>query len=83
VTDVPDDADKADQQLDEARLHRLGNNIRAERARKNMTQQQLANQIGVHKQTVLHIEAGDTGTSVLNIWHIADTLGLDITDLFQ
>lgn len=83
MTDTPDDIDDADQQLDESRLRRLGNTIRAERARQRLRQKDLAKKAGVHEQTIIKIENGSTDTSVLTIWHIADALGLTFTDLFQ
>lgn len=83
MTDAAETPDEARRLLDETRRHRIGNNVRAERARRNLTQQQVGERAGVHKQTIIAIEGGKVDTSINTIWHIADALGLDVTELFQ
>ncbi|SET30838.1 helix-turn-helix transcriptional regulator [Thalassotalea agarivorans] len=48
-----------------------------------MTQQQLAETIGVSRQTVVAIEKGKYSPSLEVAFKIADTFGVAISDVFQ
>lgn len=48
-----------------------------------MTQQQLADRIGVTRQTIIAIEAGKYNPSLALAFRIARTFGLRIEDVFQ
>ena len=57
--------------------------IKELRARYDMTQEDLARNVGVRRETILFIEKGEYNPS-LNLAHaIAKTLGTTIDDLFQ
>jgi len=48
-----------------------------------MTQQQLADKVGVTRQTIIAIEAGKYAPSLPLAFKIARTFGLPIEDIFQ
>jgi transcriptional regulator with XRE-family HTH domain len=83
VTERLDGSDDAAKQLDEERLRRLAGNVRAERARRGLTQPQLAGMLGLSKNTINAIENARTDPSYLTIWHLADALGVDLRDLVE
>ncbi len=62
----------------------LTNNIRKLRFENSqMTQQQLADQAGVTRQTIIAIEAGKYAPSLPLAFKIARTFGLPIEQVFQ
>ena len=65
------------------RLKELASNIKAERNRKNYTQAQLAESIGVSENSISLIERGIQTPSVFVVKDIADCLGIDINVLFM
>ncbi len=48
-----------------------------------MTQQQLADSVGVTRQTIIAIEAGKYSPSLTLAFKIADAFGLPLEDVFQ
>ncbi len=48
-----------------------------------MTQQQLADKVGVTRQTIIAIEAGKYAPSLLLAFRIARTFGVQIENVFQ
>ena len=65
------------------RLKILGINIKAERLKKGLSQEKLAELINISLPTVSLIETGKQNTSVLNLIDIASTLDVEITKLIQ
>ena len=61
----------------------MKNNIRVERAIARMTQQQLAEQVGVSRQTIVAIEAGKYVPSTVLALNIAHIFGRSFDDVFQ
>jgi putative transcriptional regulator len=61
----------------------MKNNIRVERAILRMTQQQLAERIGVTRQTVNAIEAGKYVPSTVLALKMAAVFGKSVNDVFQ
>jgi putative transcriptional regulator len=60
------------------------NNIRRLRFdRGGMTQQSLADRVGVARQTIIAIEAGKYAPSLLLAFRIAHALGVRIEEVFQ
>jgi len=62
---------------------RLRNHIRQHRARLNLTQQELAERIGVRRQTILAIEKGHYIPSALLAFQIAKAFGMSVEELFE
>jgi len=62
---------------------RLENHVKQHRARLNLTQQDLADRVGVRRQTILAIEKGHYVPSALLAFHIARVLGMKVDDLFE
>jgi putative transcriptional regulator len=48
-----------------------------------MTQQQLADKVGVTRQTIIAIEAGNYAPSLPLAFRIAQTFGVTVEDVFQ
>ncbi len=64
--------------------NRLSNNIRKLRFENDqMTQQQLADRVGVTRQTIIAIESGKYAPSLPLAFKIAQTFGISIEDVFQ
>ncbi len=61
----------------------MKNNIRVERAILRMTQQQLAEKIGVTRQTINAIEAGKYVPSTVLALKMASVFGKSVNDVFM
>ncbi len=61
----------------------LRNHLKQHRARLDLTQQALAERVGVRRQTILAIEKGQYGPSALLAFRLADTLGMRVDELFK
>lgn len=61
----------------------MTNSIRVERAERRMTQQQLADAVGVSRQTIHAIEAGRFIPSTLLALKIARQFAKSVEELFQ
>ena len=60
----------------------LTNRIKSLRSEKGMSQQDLAEKMGVSRQTVSYYEVNSTSASVKNLIAIADALGCKVSDFF-
>lgn len=65
------------------KLKILGNNIRAERVRKELSQFQLAELIGMSERSIGKIERAEQSPSALAVYDIAQVLKIDINELFK
>lgn len=61
---------------------KLTNHIKQHRARLDLTQQELAQRVGVRRQTILAIEKGHFIPSTLLAFAIARELGMKVDELF-
>ena len=61
----------------------LANHLKQHRARFNLTQQELAERVGVRRQTILAIEKGHFSPSALLAFRIARELEMKVDDLFE
>ena len=61
----------------------MTNSIKVERARNNMTQQQLAEMLSVSRQTINAIEKGKFNPSTILSLKISKVFKLSVNDLFQ
>ena len=59
------------------------NHIKQHRARMDLTQQNLAEMVGVRRQTVISVEKGRYVPSALLAFKIAYVLGMRVDDLFE
>ena len=57
--------------------------IKEYRARHNLTQEELARQVGVRRQTILAIEKSHYVPSALLAFQIASVLGMRVDELFE
>lgn len=62
---------------------KLRNHLKQHRARLDLTQQDLAERVGVRRQTILAIEKGHYIPSALLAFRIARVLGMNVDDLFE
>ena len=60
----------------------VGNRIEAMRTKVGMSRQELADEVGVHYQTIGYIERGEYSPSLVLALRISKSLGLKIEDLF-
>ncbi|HER44147.1 MAG TPA: transcriptional regulator [Candidatus Eisenbacteria bacterium] len=61
----------------------LINHIKQHRARLNLTQQELAERVGVRRQTVIAVEKGHYAPSALLAFRIARELEMKVDELFE
>ncbi len=61
----------------------MKNNIKLERVKKNITQQELADKLQVSRQTINAIEANKYLPSTLLALRMAHLFGIKVEDLFQ
>lgn len=61
----------------------MRNTIKVERAKKDMTQQDLAEKVKVSRQTINSIEAGKYVPSTVLALKIAGVFGVRIEDIFE
>ena len=59
----------------------IGRRVRARREALGVSQETLANAIGLHYSTVSHIERGDRSLRVISILRLAEGLACDPADL--
>ncbi len=69
--------------MNATRLKTLGLNIKAERTRKNLSQENLSELIQVSMQTISQIEQGKQTPSVFIIFDISNVLGISMEELFK
>ena len=62
---------------------KLINHIKQHRARLDLTQQDLAERVGVRRQTILALEKGKYVPSTLLAFQIAEVLGMKVDELFE
>ncbi|MCP2045705.1 helix-turn-helix transcriptional regulator [Pontibacter sp. HSC-36F09] len=60
----------------------MRNNIKVERAKKDMTQEQLAEALGVSRQTINAIEKNKYLPSTLLALKMSDLFGITVNELF-
>jgi putative transcriptional regulator len=61
----------------------LVNHVRAFREQFDLTQEQLANQLGVSRQTIISIESGRYNPSLILAYKIATVFGKTIENVFD
>jgi putative transcriptional regulator len=61
----------------------LRNHVKQHRARHDMTQEDLAQAVGVRRQTILAIEKGRYAPSAVLAFRLARALGMRVDELFE
>ena len=61
----------------------MKNNIRVERARQRMTQQELAERTGVSRQTINAIEQGKFNPSTILALKMSLVFGIPVNEIFE
>lgn len=69
--------------MNDDRLQILANNIRAERIRKRLSQEELAELVNINKNSLLKIENARQKPSAFIVFDIANVLEIPIEDLFK
>lgn len=64
-------------------LRRIGRNIRAERARREMTQEGLARAAGLGPAQIARMERGEMDSGITKYLRIAQALGVDLPTLLS
>ncbi|ABB23555.1 transcriptional regulator, XRE family [Pelodictyon luteolum DSM 273] len=59
----------------------LGDQIRSERYRKNLSQLSLSQQCGLHRSYIGLIERGEKNITVINCMKVANALGISLSEL--
>ena len=60
----------------------ISNRIKEFRARNNMRQEDLANAVGVRRETIGNLENGRYNPSLVLAWNIAKVFGVTIEEIF-
>lgn len=60
----------------------ISNRIKEFRARNNMSQEDLANAVGVRRETIGNLENGRYNPSLALAWNIAKVFGVTIEEIF-
>ena len=63
-------------------LAAIGANIRAERVRRNLTQEALASRTGIAVTQLARMERGETDSGITKYLRVADAIGIGPADLF-
>ena len=61
---------------------RVANRVEDFRTQSGLSRQELADQVGVHYQTIGYIERGEYSPSLVLALQIADVLGASVEDIF-
>ena len=64
-------------------LYNLGKNIKFYRKELNLTQEQLAEKVGVHQTYIGKLETGKINASVKQLFIISRALGIKLSDIFS
>ena len=64
-------------------LRELGYRLREQRVKRQLTQEELAEQCGLHRTFIGSVERGERNLSVLNLRRIAKVLRVRLADLFD
>ncbi len=65
-----------------AEEERVANRIEALRTQANLSRQELADEVGVHYQTIGYIERGEYSPSLVLALRIASVLGASVEEIF-
>lgn len=63
------------------RLKALGREIRRHRKAKKLSQEQLAERAGLHRNYIGYLERGENSVRIITLFQIADALGIGLGEL--
>ena len=66
-----------------ARLKNIGINIKSERLRRGLSQEELAEKCDISRNSVSLIETGKINPTILRVIDIANVLGISVNDLVK
>lgn len=69
--------------MNDERLKIIGFNIKFARLKAKISQEMLAEKIGVSRETISMIENGNQNTSVIKVLDIANVLNIELMQLFK
>ena len=61
----------------------IGQNVRRLRLARDLSQEAVANLMGVDRAYVSALELGRRNPTVITLWHVAEALGASLTDLVE
>lgn len=61
----------------------IGKNIRVEREKQGISQEDLAHKAGVYRTYIGHLEVGRYNASVYSLYKIANALGINVEDIVK
>lgn len=64
-------------------LIKIGNNIKKIRQKENLSQEELAFKVGLHRTYIGSVERGERNITILNLIKIAESLRADLTLLLD
>ena len=64
-------------------LFKFGNKVREERLKRNLSQEEFAEKIGIHRTYIGMIEKAEKNITLINIEKIANALSITLSDLFN
>jgi len=67
---------------DEKLLEKFGKKLRQIRLEKELSQEELAFRAQLHRTYVSSVERGERNVSLINIYKLADALGVKVTEFF-
>jgi transcriptional regulator with XRE-family HTH domain len=68
---------------EKALLKKLGNKIRELRASVGLSQEELAEKVGIHRTYIGSVERGERNVSIINMFYIARSLNSSLSELFE
>ena len=69
--------------MSETDLQRFGSRVRAEREKREISQEELADRAGIHRTYLGGVERGERNIGLLNILRIARALDIPASELFS
>lgn len=67
--------------MSDPRIKQFGANVRRARKNKGLSQENFANQAGIDRSYMGHIERGEKNVTLLKAFQIADTLNVTLKEL--
>jgi len=68
---------------EKALLKKVGDKIRALRVNSGLSQEELAEKVGIHRTYIGSVERGERNVSIINLFYIARSLSSSLSELFE